>query len=360
MNSDRAFMLKNASVTQHEYDDSLAIGARHRLACARLLSTATLLAVSAAGTTSAFAAQTSTPADRYPEKPIRVIVPFAPGGGLDLTARLLGLKITEKWKQNVVIDARPGAATIVGTEIASHALPDGYTVLMITTTFAINPSLYRKLPYDPQRDFTAVTQLNAQPNIVVVGPTFSARSVKDLIALAKAKRGELTFASPGAGSAPHLAGELFQRMAGVQMIHVPYKGIPPAVTDVLGGRVTMLFTTTLSAAPHIQSGKMKALAVTSAKRLPSMPDVPTIAETVPGYEAEAFQGVVAPAGVPRAIVEKLANELASLVKSREVAERFEADGAVAAGSTPQQFAAFLKTETEKWAKVIREAKIQQE
>jgi tripartite-type tricarboxylate transporter receptor subunit TctC len=293
-------------------------------------------------------------ADEYPARAVRVIVPFAPGGGLDLTARLLGLKITEKWKQNVVIDARPGAATIVGTEIASHALPDGYTVLMITTTFAINPSLYRKLPYDPQRDFTAVTQLNAQPNIVVVGPTFSARSVKDLIALAKAKRGELTFASPGAGSAPHLAGELFQRMAGVQMIHVPYKGIPPAVTDVLGGRVTMLFTTTLSAAPHIQSGKMKALAVTSAKRLPS------IAETVPGYEAEAFQGVVAPAGVPRAIVEKLANELASLVKSREVAERFEADGAVAAGSTPQQFAAFLKTETEKWAKVIREAKIQQE
>ena len=296
----------------------------------------------------------------YPVKPIRVIVPFAAGGGLDLSARLIGQKIAEKWGQNFVIDSRPGAATIVGTEIASRALADGYTVLMITTTFAINPSLYKKLPYDPLRDFTPVTQLNSQPNIVVVNPTFQASSVKDLIALAKAKRGELTFASPGAGSAPHLSGELFQRMAGIQMIHVPYKGIPPAVTDVIGGRVTMLFTTTISAAPHIKSGKLKALALTSAKRLPSMRDVPTVAETVPGYEAEAFQGVVVPAGVPRPIVDKLAADIASTVKSREVAERFEADGAVPVGSTPQQFAAFLKSEMTKWSKVIREAKIEPE
>src|SRR5215210_1062336 len=285
------------------------------------------------------AAATPAPAT-YPTKPVRVLVPFAPGGGLDLTARLIGQKLTQQWGQNFIVDTRPGAATIVGTEIASKAVPDGYTLLMITTTFAINPSLYRKLPYDPLKDFTPVTQLNTQPNIVVVAPGFPAASVKELIGLAKSKRGELTFASPGAGSAPHLSGELFQRMAGVQMVHVPYKGIPPAVTDVLGGRVSMLFTTTISAAPHIKSGKLKALALTSAKRLPSMPEVPLIGESVPGYAAEAFQGVVAPAGVPRGIVDKLASEFAALVKSREIGERFEADGAVAVGSSPQQFAAF--------------------
>jgi tripartite-type tricarboxylate transporter receptor subunit TctC len=306
------------------------------------------------------AAQSAGAADKYPDKPIRAIVPFAPGGGLDITARLIGQKLTERWGHNVVIDTRPGAATIVGTEIASRALPDGYTILMITTTFAINPSLYKKLPYDPHRDFTPLTQLNSQPNVVVVNPAFQAGSVKDLIALAKAKQGELTFASPGAGSAPHLAGELFQRMAGVRMIHVPYKGIPPAVTDILGGRVTMLFTTTISAAPHVKSGKLKALALTSTKRLPAMPDVPTIGETLPGYQAEAFQGVVAPAGVPRPVIDKLAAALVEVVKTREIGERFEADGAVPVGSTPQQFAAFLKTEMQKWAKVIRESGIQQE
>lgn len=318
------------------------------------------MALSALLPAAAAIAQTAAPAARYPEKPIRVIVPFAPGGGLDLTTRVIGQKITEKWGQNFVVDTRPGAATIVGTEIAARAVPDGYTLLMITTTFAINPTLYKKLPYDPFRDFTPITQLNSQPNVIVVNTGFQASTVKELIALAKAKQGELTFASPGAGSAPHLSGELFKRMAGVQMIHVPYKGIPPAVTDVLGGRVTMLFTTTISAAPHIKSGKLKALALTSAKRLPSMPDVATIGETVPGYQAEAFQAVVAPAGVPRPIVDKLAAEIAAIVKSPEITARFAADGAVPVGSTPQQFSAFLKSEMLKWGKVIREAGIQLE
>ena len=314
-------------------------------------------ALAVAAVTPAFGAQQAG-AEKYPTKPIRVIVPFAPGGGLDISARLIGQRLTERWGQNVVIDTRPGAATIVGTEIASHALADGYTILMITTTFAINPSLYPKLPYDPMKDFAPVTQLNTQPNVVVANPTFPAATVKDLIALGKQKRGELTFASPGAGSAPHLAGELLQRMAGIQMVHVPYKGIPPAVTDVIGGRVNMLFTTTISAAPHLRSGKLKALALTSAKRLASMPDLPTIGETVPGYAAEAFQGVVAPAGVSRAIVEKLASEISAIVKSPEVVQRFEADGAVPVGSSPSNFGAFLKTEMQKWGKVIREAGIQ--
>jgi len=305
------------------------------------------------------AASSQNAAD-YPSRPIRVIVPFAPGGGLDISTRLIGQKLTEKWGQNIVVDSRPGAATIVGTDIASKAAPDGYTLLMITTTFAINPGLYPKLPYDPVKSFTPVTQLNSQPNVIVVSPAFPGKSVKDLVAMAKGKPGELTFASPGAGSAPHLSAEMFQRQAGVSMIHVPYKGIPPAVTDVLGGRVTMLFTTTISAAPHIKAGKLRALALTSAKRQESMPDVPTIGETLPGYRAEAFQGMVVPAGVPPAIVNKLSAEVARIIKLPDVAQRFQLDGAEPVGSTPKEFAAFLKAEMQKWSKVIKDAGIKPE
>jgi tripartite-type tricarboxylate transporter receptor subunit TctC len=313
-----------------------------------------------AGCVLALAGAATAYAQQYPTKPIRVIVPFAPGGGLEITTRLIGQKLTEKWGQNIVVDSRPGAATIIGSEIASKAAPDGYTLLMITTTFAINPGLYRKLPYDPHKDFAPITQLNSQPNVLVVHPASPVKSVSDLIAQARARPGALTFASPGAGSAPHLSAEMFKRMAGVDMIHVPYKGIPPAVTDVIGGRVNMLFTTTISAAPHVNAGKLRAVAITSAKRLPTMPDVPTVAESLPGYEAEAFQGMVAPAGVPRAIVETLAREIAAIVKSPEVTERFSRDGAVPVGSTPQQFAAFLKSEMAKWRKVIEEAGIKLE
>lgn len=298
--------------------------------------------------------------EKYPSKPIRFIVPFAPGGGLDITARLIGQKLTEKWGQNVVIDTRPGAATIVGTEIAAHAPADGYTYLLITTTFSINPSLYKKLPYDPDRDFSPVTQLNSQPNIIVVNPSSPIKSVKDLIAAGKAKPGELSFASPGAGSAPHLAGELLKKVAGFDMTHIPYKGIPPAVTDVIGGRVTMLFTTTLSAGPHVKSGKLRALALTSGKRLPAMSDIPTVAESLPGYQAEAFQGMVAPAGVPRVIVEQMSAAVSAIVTSPEMTERFALDGAVPVGSNPKVFTAFIKSEMLKWASVIKDAGIKQE
>jgi len=319
-----------------------------------------LFSISAIALTALSTAAFSQDAAHYPSRPIRMIVPFAPGGGLDISTRLIGQKLTGEWGQNVVVDSRPGAATIVGAEIASRASPDGYTVLMITTTFAINPGLYSKLPYDPGRDFTPVTQLNSQPNVVVVPPSFAGNSVKDLIALAKAKPGELTFASPGAGSAPHLAAEMFQRAAGVSMIHVPYKGIPPAVTDVIGGRVTMLFTTTISAAPHIKAGKLRAVAITSAKRQSGMPDIPTIGETLPGYRAEAFQGMVVPAGVPQAIVNKLSAEVARIVRLPDVAERFQLDGAEPVGSTPNEFAAFLRAEMQKWSKVIKDAGIKPE
>jgi tripartite-type tricarboxylate transporter receptor subunit TctC len=300
------------------------------------------------------------PAQGYPERPIRVIVPFAPGGGLDITTRLIGQRLTERWGQNIVVDSRPGAATIIGTDIASKAAPDGYTLLMITTTFVINPGLYPKLPYDPVASFTPVTQLNSQPNIIVVHPSMPAKTVADLIAMIRAKPGEITFASPGAGSAPHLSAEMFQRAAGVKMIHVPYKGIPPAVTDVLGGRVAMLFTTTISAAPHIAAGKLRPLAITSRNRLATMPAIPTIGETLPGYEAEAFQGMVAPAGVPGNIVATLAAEVGGIVRSPDVAQRFERDGAIAVGSTPDEFSAFLKREMARWGQAIREAGIQLE
>lgn len=291
----------------------------------------------------------------YPQRPIRLIVPFAAGGGLEITARSIGQKLTEKRGQSIVIDNRPGAATIVGSEIAAKSNPDGYTLLMITTTFAINPSLYGKLPYDPNRDFAPVTQITSVPNILVINPAVAAQNVRELIALAKAKPGQLNYASAGSGTSPHLAAELFKTMAGIEMTHIPYKGIPPAVTDVIAGRVTMLMTTTISAAPHVKSGRLRALAITSAKRLAAMPDVPAIAETVPGYEADAFQGMVAPAGVPPEIVKQLAADIGAIVRLPDIRERILADGAEPIGSPPDVFAAFLKKEMLKWGKVVKES-----
>ncbi len=312
--------------------------------------TATLLLATCAPVSTAFAQ-----AAGYPQRPIRLIVPFAPGGGLEITARSIAQQLTEKRGASIVIDNRPGAATIVGSEIAAKASPDGYTLLMITTTFAINPSLYAKLPYDPVRDFAPVTQINSVPNMLVVNPSLAAQSVRELIALAKAQPGTLNYASAGSGTSPHLAAELFRTMAGIEITHIPYKGIPPAVTDVIAGRVTMLMTTTISAAPHVKSGRLRALAVTSPRRLAAMPDVPAIAETVPGYAADAFQGMVAPAGVPKEIVRQLAGDIAAIIKMPEVRERISADGAAPVGSTPEAFAAFLGKEMLKWGKVVKES-----
>ncbi len=293
-------------------------------------------------------------ADAYPSRPIRMIVPFTPGT-LDVLARSIGQKLTDKYGQTVVVENRPGAGTIVGTEILSRSTPDGYTLLLITTTFVINPSLHKKLPYDPVRDFAPVTQLDSVANILVVNPAMTANSVKELIALAKAKPGELTYASPGSGSAPHIATELLKSMAGIDMVHVPYKGIPEAATDIIAGRVSMLMTTTASAASYIKSGRLRALAVSSRKRVAAFPDVPTMAETVPGYEADAFRGVVAPAGVPKAIVEQLAADIAAAIREPDLRQRLIADGSDPVGSTPQAFAAFLKSETAKWGKVVKES-----
>lgn len=291
----------------------------------------------------------------FPSRPIRMIIPFSGGGGLDITARQVGQWLTDRWGQPVIIDNRPGAATIVGTEIASRAAPDGHTLLFVTTTFAINPSLYGKLPYDPVRDFTPLIQLTAQPNIVVVSAASPWQSVKDLIAAARSRPGELTYASPGAGSAPHLSAELMRSMAKIEMIHVPYKGIPPAVTDLLGGRVSMLFTTALSAAPQMKAGKVRALAVTSAKRNRMLPEVPAMAETLPGYALDALQGIVVRAGTPRPVVQKLGAELRSVLQQPEVRQRLEAEGAEVIGSTPEAFAESLRREMAVWSRIVRES-----
>ncbi len=295
------------------------------------------------------------PAPGFPSRPIRIINPFSGGGGLELTARQIGQKLTERWNQPVVVDSRPGAATIVGTEIASRAAPDGHTLLMITTTFAINPSLYGKLPYDPVRDFVPLIQLTAQPNIVVVNTTSPFQNIKDLLVAARARPGELSYASPGAGSAPHLSAELMRSMAKIELIHVPYKGIPPAVTDLLGGRVTMLFTTALSAAPQMKAGKLRALAVTSARRNAMLPDVPTMAETLPGYDLTALQGIVVRAGTPREIVDKLGRALREIVLMPDVRERLESEGAEVIASTPEVFAAQLRRETQTWARIVKDS-----
>jgi tripartite-type tricarboxylate transporter receptor subunit TctC len=294
--------------------------------------------------------------DEWPSRPIRLIVPFTPGT-LDVLARSIGQKLNERYGQHMVVDNRPGAGTIVGTEIASKARPDGYTLLMITTTFVINPSLHPKLPYDPDRQFVPVTQVDAIYNILVSSPTFPANSIAELIALAKAKPGQFTYASAGVGTAPMISAELFKLMTGTDITHVPYKGIPEAITDIIGGRVHMLMTTTASAAPHITAGRVRALAVTSPKRLPHLPQVATVGETVPGYEADAFRGIMAPAGLPPALLRRISGDIAAAVKSPEINERLVFDGGVVIASTPEAFGAFLVAQRAKWGKVIRDANI---
>jgi len=291
-------------------------------------------------------------ADAWPNRPLRFVVPFTPGT-LDVMVRAIGVKLTEKYGQSIVVETRPGAGTVVGTELVSRATPDGHTFLVITTTFVINPSLRANLPYDPVKDFAPVTQIDSVANILVTSPTAAVQSIKELIALAKAKPGQLTYASPGAGSAPHIATEMFKSMAGVDMIHVPYKGIPEAATDVIAGRVTMLMTTTASAAPYLRAGRLKGLAVSSRKRSAAMPDVPSMSEVLPGYEMDAFRGVMAPAGTPPAILKQISADIANVVKNTDVRERLLNDGAEPVGSTPEQFAVFLKSETQKWGKVVK-------
>lgn len=295
----------------------------------------------------------------YPVRPIRLIVPFAPAGGTDIAARAVAVRLSQTFGQQVVVDNRPGAGTVIGTDIAAHSAPDGYTLLQCSTSLSINPTLRKKLPYDALRDFTPITQVISEPYLLVSHPGFSAKTVKDLLSLVKAKPGQVTFGSPGTGTGGHLAGELFKLLSGADITHVPYKGNGPALTDLLGGQINLLFATILSAVPHVKSGKLATIAVSTGKRSSLLPDVPTIAESgVPGYESGSWNGVLAPAGTPKYIVELLNRELVKSLHSAEMRDWFKGAGGEPVGNTPAEFAAFIKGETAKWAKVIKAAHIE--
>ncbi|MGE5526806.1 MAG: tripartite tricarboxylate transporter substrate binding protein [Rhodospirillaceae bacterium] len=297
----------------------------------------------------------------FPLKPVRLIVPFPAGGGVDIVARSLTPHLTERWGQQVVVDNRPGAGTTLGADLAAHAVPDGHNLLLTNTAHAINATLFKKLPYDPVRDFEAISLVATQPSVLVVNTAVPAKSVKDLIALAKGKPGQLNYASSGNGTPPHLSAAMFENMAGVALNHVPYKGAAPALTDLLAGQVQMMFATIISVTPHLQSGRIRALAVTSPKRSPAMPDVPTVAEAgVPGFEATAWFMLFAPAKTPDALVQRISRDTAAVVSRPDVKARFAKEGAETVGSTPDRAAAYLKSEIARWGKVIKAANIQAE
>lgn len=291
----------------------------------------------------------------FPERPIRLIVPFSPNGPNDVLARLVGAQLTEKWGQQVVVDNRPGAGTIIGTELLVRAQPDGHTLLMISASTVVNPTLKKKLPYDTRRDLTPVVQLATSPTVLVVHPQVKAASVPELLALAKAQPGKLTFASGGTGTTTHLAGELFAITGGIQWTHVPYKGTGPANIDLLGGRVSGMFGTFLPVLPHIKSGRMRAIGVSSLKRSPALPEVPAVAETMPGFEAVSFFGIAAPAGVPKPVLDRLNREIARIITAPEMSSNLRKQGTDPVGNTQAEFTAFFNREMAKWAKVIKAA-----
>ena len=297
-------------------------------------------------------------ADTYPSKPIRFILPFPPGGGTDTLARIVGQKLTQDFGQTVVMDNRPGAGANIGAEIAAHSAPDGYTIVMGNIAHAVNATLYRKLGYDLVKDFAPITLLAATPNILVVHPSVTAKSVKELIALAKARPGQFNYASSGSGSSAHLAGELFKNLAGVDLVHIPYKGGGPAVISLIAGESAVGFATMPSVLPQVKAGKLRALAVTTAKRSPAVPDLPTIAEAgVPGYEANTWYGVLAPAKTPAPIVGRLHGEFLNIMQSADIRERIAVHGYEPETNTPQEFAAYIKSEIIKWGKVVKAAGI---
>jgi tripartite-type tricarboxylate transporter receptor subunit TctC len=295
-------------------------------------------------------------AQSYPSKPVRVVVPYPPGGSTDIVARVIGEQLSQSMGQRFVVDNRPGAGGNIGMQLAAGAEPDGYTVVVGTTAHAINMTLFKDLPYDTVKDFEPIALLTEIPLILVVNPAVEAQSVADLIALAKERPGTLNVASSGNGQSTHLAAEMFNAMAGIKLTHVPYKGSAPAITDVMAGHVQLMFDTVMSALPHVQAGKLRALAVSSAERAPVAPDVPTIAEAaLPGYEAIAWNGLFAPAGTPRAIIDQLNAEVVRALQSEKVKEQLASLGATARPTTPSDFSTYVRDEVAKWAKVVKES-----
>jgi len=306
-----------------------------------------------------FFSATIVQAQTWPTKQqIKFIVVYPPGGASDVTARLIAAKLTESLGQSVIVENKPGANGIIATEFVAKSSPDGYTLLMANLgPNAINPVIYKKLPYDAQKDFSAITLTTIVPQFIVVSPSLPIYSVNDLIAYTKANTGKVTFASAGNGASNHLSGELFNAMAGIKMQHIPYKGDAPGLIDVMSGQVTVALPTAIAAAPHVRSGKLRALAVTSSKRLPSFPDVPTVAETSSGFEAVSWGGVMAPAGTPQPIINRLNAEILKILKMPDIVEKLNGLGAEIVGSTPQQFDAYVKSEITKWGKVARDNQV---
>jgi tripartite-type tricarboxylate transporter receptor subunit TctC len=297
-------------------------------------------------------------AQQYPDKPIRIIVPFPAGDGIDIQARLIGQRLTERLGQQVLVDNRPGAGTLIGTEAATKAAADGYTILLVTTTFTINPSLHAKVPYDPIRDFTPLIQSTAIPLVLVGSNQFPANNLKDVLAAARKDPGRVTYGSSGIGTAAHIGMEMLAGQAKVDFIHVPYKGIPPAVVDLSSGQLPMLITSPAQVMGQIREGKMKALVVTGAKRMAQLPNVETVAENgFPGFEANAFIGYVLPAATPREIVTRLNREFDTILQTPELKTRLTNDGSEVVGGTPEAFGQRIRTDLAKWAKVIKDAGI---
>jgi tripartite-type tricarboxylate transporter receptor subunit TctC len=300
-------------------------------------------------------------AQQYPARAVRIIVPSAPGGGTDITARILAPKLSEQLGQQFVVENRAGAGTMIGSEVVARAAADGYTLLMGISTLAINPATYKKVPYDALRDFAPISHVVSLPNVLVTHPSLPVKTVKELIAFSRARPDGLYYASAGVGTSPHLSTELFLLMGGIKMVHVPYKGSGPGIVDIVAGHVSVMTPSILSGLPHIKSGRLRGLGVTSAKRAGGVPDIPTIAEAgLPGYEAVQWFGLLAPAATPREIVSRLHAETVRALQAADVKSRLSADGADPVGSTPEEFAAFLRSETAKWAKVVKQAGIQPE
>lgn len=292
-------------------------------------------------------------AQNYPTRPVRIIIPFTPGGGSDIQGRALAQRLTERLGQQVIVENRPGAGTVLATEFASKAPADGYTVLFVTTTFAINPSL-RKVPYDILKDFSPLIYLTAQPNMIAAHPSLPANHPRDLLRIAKERPNALTYGTAGAGTAAHVSMELMQMMSGAKLTHVPYKGGAQGIVDLMSGQIALFVTPPASLLGHIKQGKLKPIAVTTAKRAAAAPNVPTVAEGgIPGYEATAWQGLVVPAGVPREIVGRLNKEINAIIQLPDVRERIEADGAEPMGGSPEAFGEHIRREYAKWSKVVK-------
>ncbi len=297
----------------------------------------------------------------YPARPVRIVAPSAAASAADTLARVIAPPLAERLGQPVVVDTRPGAATILGTDVVARSPPDGHTLLIGLPALAINPSIYKTMPYDALHDFAAITHAINQPNLFVVHPALPAKSAKEFVALAKARPGELSFASSGLGASSHLGIELFMLMTGTRMLHVPYKGPAPGLIDLMAGRVSLMAPSTIAALPHVRSGRLRAIGVTTAARVASLPDIPTIAEGgVPEYEAVSWFGVNAPAGTPQEVIARLHKEIVTILQTPDIRARFAKDGSEVVASSPEEFDAYIRAEAVKWAKVVKSAGIKPE